>query len=307
MEQAKYLGTREERLHYKIWATYPIKERARACPTHHPHTYLPVNIIKRKEKTRSTPATMEIWNLRRHDDESKENVKQAERLCNKRTILHVPHPFFTALRRERRRNYSLLGDVFRRRRREKIRRDFQRTATAVKMSLKNWIGALSILNDYSYSVVTLSNAVEELNSSSSETQEQIKGARESLNGRKNIYGTKKSKERREEREENLCFSGTNQKPERRRPFGTGLVRHCPQGLFSPFFTIFVPYIFFRRFRLSLVPTICPWVSEDVNSLKPRSSSERERKFCRRSFSMFTSFILPDKLIGHFHVVVGQWG
>ena len=34
----------------------------------------------------------------------------------------------------------------------------------------------------------------------------------------------------------LCFSGTNQKPERRPPFGTGLVRHCPQGLFSPFFT-----------------------------------------------------------------------
>ena len=32
---------------------------------------------------------------------------------------------------------------------------------------------------------------------SSETQGQIKGARESLNGRKNIYGTKKSKERRE--------------------------------------------------------------------------------------------------------------
>ena len=34
--------------------------------------------------------------------------------------------------------------------------------------------------------------------SSSETQGQIKGPRESLNGRKNIYGTKKSKERREE-------------------------------------------------------------------------------------------------------------
>ena len=33
---------------------------------------------------------------------------------------------------------------------------------------------------------------------SSETQGQVKGARESLNGRKNIYGTKKSKERREE-------------------------------------------------------------------------------------------------------------
>ena len=25
---------------------------------------------------------------------------------------------------------------------------------------------------------------------------------------------------------------------------------------------FVPYIYFRPFRLSLVPTICPWVSED---------------------------------------------
>ena len=35
-------------------------------------------------------------------------------------------------------------------------------------------------------------------STSSETQGQIVGTRESLNGRKNIYGTKKSKERREE-------------------------------------------------------------------------------------------------------------
>ena len=26
---------------------------------------------------------------------------------------------------------------------------------------------------------------------------------------------------------------------------------------------FVPCIFFRPFRLSLVPTICPWVSEDA--------------------------------------------
>ena len=93
---------------------------------------------------------------------------------------------------------------------------------------------------------------------SSETQGQIKGARESLNGPKNIYGTKKRKERRVKQK----FSGTNQKPERRRPFGTGLVRHCPQGLFSLFFT-FLRAIFFRPFRLSLVPTICPWVSEDA--------------------------------------------
>ena len=58
------------------------------------------------------------------------------------------------------------------------------------------------------------------------------------------------------------FSGTNQKPERRRPFGTSLVRHCPQGLFLPFFT-FLCATFFRLFRLSLAPFICPWVSEDV--------------------------------------------
>ena len=46
-------------------------------------------------------------------------------------------------------------------------------------------------------------------------------------------GTKKSK-----------VSGTNQKPEWQWLFGTGLVRHCPQGLFSPFFTFLRPiYIF----------------------------------------------------------------
>ena len=62
--------------------------------------------------------------------------------------------------------------------------------------------------------------------------------------------------------ENLCFSGTNQKPERWRPFGTGLIRHCPQGLFSPFFA-FLRALFFHSIRLSLAPTICSWVSEDV--------------------------------------------
>ena len=95
------------------------------------------------------------------------------------------------------------------------------------------------------------------------------------------YGTKKSKERREEPlgtrsyqtnskrrrsgfwlvPENFCVYLPYQKPEWRRPFGTGLVRHCPQGLFSPFFT-FLRAIFSRPFRLSLAPIICPWVSED---------------------------------------------
>ena len=56
--------------------------------------------------------------------------------------------------------------------------------------------------------------------------------------------------------ENLCFSSTNQNPEPRRPFGTGLVRHCPRGLFSPFFT-FLRAIFFRLFRISLAPLSAP--------------------------------------------------
>ena len=62
--------------------------------------------------------------------------------------------------------------------------------------------------------------------------------------------------------ESFCVFLPNQKEERRRPFKTGLVRHCPQGLFSPFFT-FLRATFFRPFRLSLVPIICPWVSEDA--------------------------------------------
>ena len=117
---------------------------------------------------------------------------------------------------------------------------------------------------------------------SSETQGQIKGARESLNGRRNIYGTKKSKEQREEPLGTMSYQTSSK---RSPPFwlligarktqvfwhqseartaatvGTGLVRHCPQGLFSPFLT-FLRAIFFRPFRLSLAPFICPWVSED---------------------------------------------
>ena len=102
--------------------------------------------------------------------------------------------------------------------------------------------------------------------SSSETQGQIVGKRESLNGRKNVARRKVKNGEKSPWGKCLTrpvtgFSGTNQKAERRRPFGTGLVRHCPQELFSPFFT-FLRATFFRPFRLSLVPTICPWVSED---------------------------------------------
>ena len=97
------------------------------------------------------------------------------------------------------------------------------------------------------------------------------------------YGTKKCKEQREEplgkmsyqtsskqsppfclliRQKNTKFSGTNQKPEGWRPFGTGLVLKT----LSPGALLAILYIsschIFLPFRLFLAPTICPWVSED---------------------------------------------
>ena len=48
-----------------------------------------------------------------------------------------------------------------------------------------------------------------------------------------------------------------QKPERRRPFGTGLVRHCPQGLFSPFFTFLRAIYFSARLDFSSSPLSAP--------------------------------------------------
>ena len=53
------------------------------------------------------------------------------------------------------------------------------------------------------------------------------------------------------------FSGTNQKPERRRPFGTVLVRHCPQELFSPFFTFLRAIYFSARLDFSSSPLSAP--------------------------------------------------
>ena len=96
--------------------------------------------------------------------------------------------------------------------------------------------------------------------SSSKTHGQIMGARKSLNGRKNMARRKvKNGEKSPWGQcltrpvpngrrrsafwlvpENFCVFLPNQKAERRRPFGTGLIRHCPQGLFSPFFT-FLPF------------------------------------------------------------------
>ena len=96
-----------------------------------------------------------------------------------------------------------------------------------------------------------------------ETQGQIVGAWESLNGWKNMAWRKVKNGEKSPWEqcltrpvlnghrrssfwlvpENFCVFLPNQKPERRRPFGTGLVRHCLQGLFSPFFTFLLCHIF----------------------------------------------------------------
>ena len=148
---------------------------------------------------------------------------------------------------------------------------------------------------------------------SSETQGQIGGARESLNGRENMaqrkakYGLKSpwgqyltrpvSNNRRPSAfwlgRKTQKFSGTNQNPERRRPFGTGLVKHCPHGLYSPFFT-FLRAIFFRPLKLSLAPTICPWVSEDGReakwSVKRKSKALEQGKLPSRArFGDFASY------------------
>ena len=65
---------------------------------------------------------------------------------------------------------------------------------------------------------------------SSETQGQIVGARESLSGRKNVARRKVRNGEKSSSRRSLLF--------------------------------FVPHIFFRPFRLSLAPSICPWFSED---------------------------------------------
>ena len=94
---------------------------------------------------------------------------------------------------------------------------------------------------------------------SSETQGQIVGARESLNGRKSIYGTKKSKERREEPLGTMSYQTSSK---RSPPFWLLIGARKTQVFKFPFFT-FLRAIFFRPFRLSLFPTISPRVSEDA--------------------------------------------
>ena len=90
---------------------------------------------------------------------------------------------------------------------------------------------------------------------SSETQGQIKGARESLNGRENIYGTKKSKERREE------------------PLGT-MSYQTSSKRSSPFFTFLRAIYFSARLDFSSSPLSAPGSPRMALSLIKTFADER---------------------------------
>ena len=110
---------------------------------------------------------------------------------------------------------------------------------------------------------------------SSATQGQIVGARESLNRRKNM-AQKKSKERPEEPLGTMSYQTSSKRSPPlllligARKTQVDIVPRDSSGHSLLFFCV----IFFRLFRLSLTPTICPWVSEDggKHKLVPHHSS-----------------------------------
>ena len=73
-------------------------------------------------------------------------------------------------------------------------------------------------------------------------------------------------------------SGGKGKSKRAEKYGTKKSKERREELFSPFFT-FLRAIFFRPFRLSLAPTICPWVSEDGVYLTGKSINRNYNKRC----------------------------
>ena len=77
------------------------------------------------------------------------------------------------------------------------------------------------------------------------------GAGKSLNGREKNSGEEKLGTKKQK------FCGTNQKPEQPRPFGTGALRPCPQGLFSSFLTFLRPNFFLARLDFFLPPLTAP--------------------------------------------------
>ena len=94
-------------------------------------------------------------------------------------------------------------------------------------------GKLDAILDVTHSEVWDRMKVGVQSNTSSEAQGQIVGTSESLNGLKNLA-------RRKEKKGEKCCSRRS-------------------------LLFFVPYIFFRPFRLSLAPFICPWISEDESN------------------------------------------
>ena len=76
----------------------------------------------------------------------------------------------------------------------------------------NWLQLSCRSSKFSSSFLATSVLLYALLDPSSETQGQIKGARERLNGRTNIYGTKKSKERREEPVGTMSYQTSSKRP-----------------------------------------------------------------------------------------------
>ena len=70
------------------------------------------------------------------------------------------------------------------------------------------------------------------------------------------YGTKKSKERR-------CFSAQSEARTAATVWNWSGKTLSPGALIAVLYFSSIRAIFFQPFRLSLAPTICPWVSEDV--------------------------------------------
>ena len=151
---------------------------------------------------------------------------------------------------------------------------------------------------------------------SSETQGQIKGARESLNGWKSIYGTKKSKERREEPLGTMSYQTSSK---RSPPLWLLIGARKTQVFKFPSFT-FLRAIFFHPFRLSLAPTICPWVSEDGFHLTTETKFLQFCLFPSSSFSIAADLALftiihkeplfwpyDEQLLEFFHDRVVFWG
>ena len=112
---------------------------------------------------------------------------------------------------------------------------------------------------------------------SSETQRQIVGARENLNGWKNVAQRKV-------------------KNGEKSPWRQCLTRPVPNGRCRSGFFTFLHATFFHPFRLSLIPTICPWVSEDGLLVFPLISCPQSLHFYMiilppniRIFPVFSNF------------------